>query len=585
MPLAPPAFAYAPVSLRRVLERQDAPGPRRLFTAWALAVVAAVLGALALHAFGAVPLEVGGARVEAAPYLPLACCVPLALWFGFWWGAVPAFAAGLALALAGDVGPAWTLVVACADPAGLGVLVLAYEAAPAATTLRRPAAAGFFAAAAFVSVLTSSAGAFALAYAGGLGPAETLAVWEGWWVGRFLVAALVCAPALALAGPSVERWKRAAGLDPHRPPTLPPGRMALAFSVVFAALAGYVLLAQYFGWLQLHEALGDPLRAGPLAALAALSALEWITFLFIGLAGYLGYQMALGWNRTAAALEEANAKMRAALAERELAQARLVAFAVEQEQANRSKDTFFSILSHDLRGPMGALLGLAQVAESRLASGPADAHDDRELVELAGVMHRSAENLYGLLVNLLEWSRLQTGQMRCRPEPVDLHALARATVELLGPPAAEKGVRLVNALTPGTTAWADPTMLRSVLLNLVSNGLKFTPSGGRVVVRADAEADSAGDRLALSVEDTGVGMAPADVARLFRLDTARSRTGTAGERGSGLGLLLCREMVERHGGTLAVASAPGRGSLFRFTLPLAPEPELDKAEAGVLVAG
>ncbi|NNF56613.1 MAG: ATP-binding protein, partial [Rhodothermaceae bacterium] len=116
-------------------------------------------------------------------------------------------------------------------------------------------------------------------------------------------------------------------------------------------------------------------------------------------------------------------------------------------------------------------------------------------------------------------------------------------------------------------AWADPTMIRSVLLNLVGNGMKFTPEGGTVTVRAE----EAGGRLAVSVEDTGVGMSASDVAKLFHLEKARSRNGTAGERGSGLGLILCKEMVERHGGTMAVESTKGEGSRFRFTLPLTPE--------------
>src|SRR5690606_33713602 len=356
---------------------------------------------------------------------------------------------------------------------GLGVLVLAYQAAPASTTLRSPTALFFFGVIAFVAVLTSSAGAFVWAHAAGEGTGDTLATWQGWWLGSFLLDVLVVAPALLAFGPAVERWKRAARLEPERPETLPPGRMAFAFAVVFFGLAGYVLLVRYFGW----ESLGpiDGAAPGVAVALEHLSLLQWITFLFIGLAGYFGYLVARGWTATADELAETNRKLQATLTERELDQARLVQYAVEQEQASRAKDLFFSIISHDLRGPMGALLGLAEVAENRL-----DRHDDRELVEMAALMHRSAQHLYGLLINLLEWSRLQTGQMRVRPVRVDLHALTTATVEVLAVPAADKGVWLENRVAPGTVAHADENMLRSVLLNLVGNGLKFTPPGGRV---------------------------------------------------------------------------------------------------------
>ena len=567
--LTRPRYAYAPVSPVRVWVRRDAPGPRRLLSLWLLLLGPVTASGLLALPFSALPLPLGAHTVYVTPYLPLVFGTLAALWFGFWWGAVPLFLSQVALALAGGLGLGWALLLGLADPLGLGVLVLAYQAAPASTTLRSPAAFAFFAVVAFVAVLTSSAGAFVWAHAAHLGAGDTLATWQGWWLGSFLQDALLTAPALVAFGPVVEAWKRAAGLEPERPETLPPGRLAFAFSVVLFGLAGYVLLVRYFGW----ESLGPIDEAAPsvAAALEQLSLLQWITFLFIGLAGYFGYQVARGWTATAAELAEANGKLKAALAERELDQARLVEFAVEQEQTSRAKDLFFSIISHDLRGPMGALLGLTEVAENRL-----DRHDDGELVEMAALMHRSAEHLYGLLINLLEWARLQTGQMQVKPAWVDLHALTTATIEVLAAPAAEKGVWLKNRVAPGTTVRADENMMRSVLLNLVGNGLKFTPSGGSVAVRADV----AGGAMVVTVEDTGVGMSAGEVARLFRVEQTRSRTGTAGERGSGLGLVLCKEMIERHGGRIEVESAPGVGSRFRVSLPLTAEGAAEAAGEG-----
>jgi signal transduction histidine kinase len=369
-------------------------------------------------------------------------------------------------------------------------------------------------------------------------------------------------------GPWVERWKRSAGLRPHRPATLSPIRLGIAFTMVVAAFGAYVFLARHIGWQVLGEALPPSARL----ALEGLSLLQWITFLFIGMAAFFGFQVARGWSGTAGELARVNDLLRDLVADRDLKQARLAEFAVAQEQAARARDTFFSIISHDLRGPMGALLGLSEVAENRLAS---EQHSDQELVELAGLMHRSAEGLYGLLVNLLEWARLQSGQMQCRPELLDLRSLSGSVIAVLSGPAADKGVFLHNRVAPGTLVSADPTMMRSVLLNLVGNAVKFTPPGGAVTVRADRGAG----RARVSVEDTGVGMSPDDVERLFRIDKTRSRTGTAGERGSGLGLILCKEMVERHEGELTVESEPGEGSTFRFTLPLASEEDVPSEEA------
>lgn len=565
-------YAYAPVHPLRLFARRDEVGPQRLLSVWVFLLGPIAALGLFANVASVMPVSVAGTVVYVTLYLPVAFGTVWALWFGYWWGAVPLFVAQVVVALSAGVAPGWALLLGVADPMGLGVLILAYQAAPASTTLRSVAAFGFFVVAAFVSVLTASAGAFIWAQAMHLSTADTLVNWQGWWIGSLLVHLGLAAPVLMLAGPAVERWKREAKLEPDRPETLSPGRMAFAFAVAVGALAGYVLLVRYFGW---SSPGADALAPDVVAAFDRLSFLQWITFLFIGLAGYFGYLVSKGWTQTAAELAETNRKLKEALSARELDQARLVEFAVEQEQASKAKDTFFSIISHDLRGPMGALLGLTEVAETRL-----DHHDDTELVEMASLMHRSAENLYGLLINLLEWARLQSGQMQLRPEWVDLGDLATATVEVLAAPASEKGVWLHARIRPGTVAWADKTMVRSVLLNLVGNGMKFTPSGGSVTVRAEVE----GRVLSVSVEDTGVGMSEAEVEGLFRVDQARSRTGTAGERGSGLGLILCREMIERHGGTIQVMSEPGQGSRFRFTLPMAPDTHHVAAHDAVLEA-
>lgn len=554
----PSAFPYAPVDPHRVFARRDEDGPRRFISVWVFMLgPIAALGLIA-NVVSAVPVAIAGHVVYVTLYLPVVFGTLWALWFGYWWGAIPLFLAQCIVSLVSGLAPGWALLLGVADPLGLGVFILAYQAAPASTTLRRPAAIGFFVVAAFVSVLTASAGAFIWAHASGLTPVETLANWQGWWVGSLLLHLFVVAPVLMLVGPAVERRKRTAGLEPNRPETLSPGRMAFAFAVAVGALAGYVLLVRYFGW----NSPGPEIAPDVVAAFDRLSFLQWITFLFIGLAGYFGYLVSRGWTQTAAKLAETNQQLKEALSAREMDQARLVEFAVEQEQASKAKDTFFSIISHDLRGPMGALLGLTEVAENRL-----DRHADVELVEMASLMHRSAENLYGLLINLLEWARLQSGQMQLKPEWVDLDEIATTTVNVLALPASEKGVGLHTRVRPGTVAWADKTMVRSVLLNLVGNAMKFTPEGGHVTVRAQIE----GRHLGVVVEDTGVGMTEEDLERLFKVDSARSRTGTAGERGSGLGLILCREMVERHGGAISVDSEPGRGSVFQFTLPLAPD--------------
>ena len=505
----------------------------------------------------AIPVDIGGVDVRVTLYFPMVLCTLYALWFGYWWGAIPAFIAHATVAVAGGVGVPWALLLGVTDLLALGVLIVAYQASPVSTTLRSAGSLIFFLTTSFVAVLVSSAGAFVWAFVKGLSPSETLDIWNGWWVGGILLHLLVTAPILFAFGRRVENWKKKAGLRPTRPDILTPARVLIAYGLAVCALVGYGFLTRYFGWGDVVTS--DVLTPEVFSTLNGLSLLEWITFGFIGLAGYFGFLISKGWSKTAADLAVANGLLHEFLDQRELDQARLVEFAVEQEQARHARDTFFSIISHDLRGPMGTLLGLSKVAENRL-----NGHDDKELVEMAGLIHQSTERLYGLLINLLEWARLQTGQMRVEPELTNLSEHVDSVIDVVSSVASEKCVWLNNRVSPDAIAWADPTMLQSILLNLVGNGLKFTEEGGSVTVRAD----EGNNQLTISVQDTGVGMSEEDIGRLFRIDESISRTGTAGERGSGLGLILCQEMVEQHGGTISVESVVGEGSTFHVVLPV-----------------
>ncbi|MDX1438945.1 MAG: HAMP domain-containing sensor histidine kinase [Rubricoccaceae bacterium] len=550
-------YPYAPVSLRQIVLRLPERQAVVILGSWILATCLIMLSGVLVMRLSTMPIEVGHTVIYLTVYLPLIFSALLAVWFGFWWGAIPAFISHAVVASISGVSPGWALLLGTADPIGLGVLILAFQAAPFTTTLRTTGALVFFILASFVSVLTASAGAFAMTFALNMSPYETLSNWQGWWTGGLLLYVFFVAPTMGIAGPYVERWKRRAGLEPMRPEQQSPSRMAFAFGVAVSSMAAYVLLLRYYGWESLVAA--NDLAPDVLEALQSLSFLQWITFGFIGMAGYFSFHVAIGWSRTAAELTRANKRLKEELTNRELDQARLVEFAVEQEQARAARDKFFSILSHDLRGPMGSLLGLSQVAEHRL-----DGHDDKELVEMAGLMNRSAEHLYGLLINLLEWSRLQTGQMRVCQEHLNVADEVDTVFGILSGPASDKGVWLKNRVKPQSFVWADTTMIRSVLLNLVGNALKFTKEGGEVAVRLTRR--DAHD--VISISDTGVGMSEADQKKLFHMDESLSRRGTAGERGSGLGLLLCRDMIERHGGEITVESALGEGSTFSIALPV-----------------
>lgn len=225
---------------------------------------------------------------------------------------------------------------------------------------------------------------------------------------------------------------------------------------------------------------------------------------------------------------------------------------------NASKDRFFSIIAHDLKTPFTALLGMTGFLLSDFSE-----FNKNEMQEWLHGLHRAADSTYALLKNLLVWARLQRGSMEFKPEQIDLNKIAAANISLLTENARQKNIDLQNSVEPGTFVYADRNMTDTVLRNLLSNAVKFTGSGGKV--RAAAGPDEYSREI--SVSDTGVGISAADKDKLFQIGERVRSKGTAEEEGTGLGLVLCKEFVERNGGRIWVESEEGKGSTFIFTLP------------------
>ncbi len=243
------------------------------------------------------------------------------------------------------------------------------------------------------------------------------------------------------------------------------------------------------------------------------------------------------------------------------------------EKLNADKDNFFSIVAHDLKGPFQLLLGttelLAEIAETL---------SPQDVKEMGQSLHRSAKNVYNLLENLLAWSRLQQGRMDYQPIRLDLHQIADQTVQLLASNSFAKRINLQSQVKRGIFVQADENMLNTVIRNLTSNALKFTPYNGQVTIMAKVELET--NMVEVTVMDTGVGISEADAAKLFKIAVHHSTLGTAKEKGTGLGLIICKEMVECHGGRIWVESEPGQGTMVKFTVPLVEylpvaEPEIE----------
>jgi signal transduction histidine kinase len=229
----------------------------------------------------------------------------------------------------------------------------------------------------------------------------------------------------------------------------------------------------------------------------------------------------------------------------------------ELVEMNATKDKFFSIISHDLKNP-----ALAQRNALQSLVEHASELDAASLQVYYGELLKSADGQVELLYNLLNWAQVQTDRMPYHPSSFDLGETARTEIHLLDLLFRNKGLRLVSEIPAHPTAFGDRTMIGTVIRNLLTNAAKFTPSGGEIRLTVhEQQAD-----YLVSVEDSGVGMSAEKVSQLFQLDNQSSTAGTNGEQGSGLGLIVCKELVEKNGGALSVVSEVGYGSAFRFSV-------------------
>ncbi len=235
--------------------------------------------------------------------------------------------------------------------------------------------------------------------------------------------------------------------------------------------------------------------------------------------------------------------------------------AKDLEQLNADKDKFFSIVAHDLKGPFQPLLSL-----SELLATSVDTSTQTDIQEMSEGIHRSAKNVYNLLENLLEWSRLHQGRMPYQPTHLNLNEITQQVIDLLTNNAVNKGVTLQNKVKMGIIVQADECMLNTIIRNLVNNALKFTPTGGKVKI--ECHLSNTSRMVEIAVIDTGIGMPDKIKQKLFKIDQQVTTVGTAQEKGTGLGLIICKEMVEKHGGRIWVKSELGEGTAIKFTVPL-----------------
>lgn len=235
----------------------------------------------------------------------------------------------------------------------------------------------------------------------------------------------------------------------------------------------------------------------------------------------------------------------------------------ELEHANASKDKFFSIIAHDLRAPFNGLITMTEIFSENL-----NQFTQEEIQEGLRSLQKTSQSVYALLENLLTWSRLQRGVIEYFPQDIFFDDLVPSNVFLFTQNAEQKQISLTSSLSQGIQAYGDYNMINTVLRNLISNALKFTHTGGTITIAVTQNDDE--EFVEVAVADTGTGISPENIPKLFQIDTKYSEVGTAGELGTGLGLILCKELVEKNGGKIRVESELGKGTTFRFTVPIFP---------------
>ena len=231
----------------------------------------------------------------------------------------------------------------------------------------------------------------------------------------------------------------------------------------------------------------------------------------------------------------------------------------EQLQAiNAEKDKFFSIIAHDLRGPLSAFVAATQILTEEIQT-----MEIEEIKDITLSMKTSASNIYSLLENLLEWSRLRRGGMDFVPVKLNLKKIIGESIAVLSESASKKGIEIEATIPDKLEILADNHMFESVIRNLISNAIKFTTQGGKVKVTVHSKEDHSTE---IKISDSGIGISPGLISRLFQINEKTSRPGTDGEPSTGLGLLLCKEFIEKHGGKIWVESEVGLGSTFSFSI-------------------
>jgi PAS domain S-box-containing protein len=242
---------------------------------------------------------------------------------------------------------------------------------------------------------------------------------------------------------------------------------------------------------------------------------------------------------------------------------KLIESELRLRELNATKDKFFSIIAHDLKNPFNDLIGFTQLLSMNI-----DKYDKSKIEQFINIIHQSSELAYNLLENLLDWSRSQTGTLNFEPEKISINNLINESIELLDSMAGNKNIQIYSEFESEFYAYADKNMVRTIIRNLISNAIKYTNQGGHINIVCSIN----NKKCKISVIDNGIGISAENISKIFKIDESYTTSGTEREKGTGLGLILCKEFIEKNNGKFYVNSTLEKGSTFTFMLPL---PEME----------
>jgi signal transduction histidine kinase len=258
-------------------------------------------------------------------------------------------------------------------------------------------------------------------------------------------------------------------------------------------------------------------------------------------------------------LEASNQNLINELKERKIAQKALKESETKLIELNATKDKFFNIVAHDLKNPFTSLLGSTELLFENI-----ERMDLASIKRLAQILNDSAKSGYAILLNLLDWSRSQTGLIKFNPVMINLKNVIDDHISDFHLYSSNKSITIISEIEEDFFIHADENMINTIMRNLISNAVKFTHRYGQIIISATVKPSE----IVISVKDSGIGLSPESLDKIFRIDSKHTQPGTDKEQGTGLGLKLCKEFVEQQGGEIWVKSIENKGSIFSFSIPI-----------------